>query len=446
MSRYIVLLFSLLLGLTQGPGSSHAQADDITALMASAQGTYPAAQLTVMCIAIHQTTATPAQNLALLQKLGVHCVRSDNLWNVIERVGSAGSYDWSGYDALWVPLCKVGIKPIMLATYNNPIYAARVFAPVAGGINIAAFKNFSVAMANHYMDTCPQMVIELFNEPSTTNWTTVPWSGASYAAMLAPVSAAVKAAQPRVTVYSGGIGFEPGPDQTAWIREMVGAGLKFPAVDAYAFHPYNYDPGHPAATLPPEQLLIDAKAFAQAAGSTGQGKPVVLTEYGFPLPALGGDLTKQGFYTARGMLAAIIGRYPVSTYYDLIDDGTDGSLENTFGLFRNGAFKVPYEIKPAGMAFAAIMNAMARASTFTIAFDSAISAPTISFEKPEGAAIVVWTYDPKGKKSYARQIGAFKRVSCKDVLGKTYPCRYVDGTLSMSLSESSGPIVVTTQK
>jgi hypothetical protein len=446
MSRYIVSIFSLFLGLAQGPGSSHAQPDDIAALMAAAEGTYPAAQLTVMCVAIHPATATPMQDLVLLKKLGVHCARSDNNWDSIERVGSAGVYRWEGFDAFWSPLCKAGIRPIMIATYNNPIYAARVFAPVEGGINIAAFANFAVAVANHYISICPNMIEELFNEPNESNWTTVPWSGASYALMLAPVSAAVKAAQPRVTVYAGGLGFNPGPESTAWIRQMVGAGLKFPAVDAYAFHPYNYDQKNPAATLPPEQLLIDAKAFAQAAASSGQHKPVALTEYGFPLPALGGDLTKQGVYTARGMLAAIIGRYPLLTYYDLVDDGTDGSLDNTFGLFRNGASKAPYEIKPAGVAFAAIMNAMARASAFTIAFDPTISAPTISFEKPEGAAIVIWTYDAKGKKSYARGIGAFKHVSCKDVFGKTYPCFYADRTLSMSLSESSGPIVVTAQK
>jgi hypothetical protein len=446
MSRYIALFFSLFMGLAQGLGSSHAKADEIAARMSAAQGTYPAAQLTAMCVAIHQATATPAQNLALLQKLGVHCARSDNNWESIERLGSAGIYRWEGFDAFWSTLCKAGIRPIMIATYNNPIYAARAFAPIAGGINIAAFSNFAVATANHYISICPNMIEELFNEPNAGNWTGVPWSGPSYALMLAPVSAAVKAAQPRVTVYSGGVASDPGLDSMTWIRQMAGAGLKFPAVDAYAFHPYSFDQRNPAATLPPEQLLIDAGAFAQATASSGQRKPVALTEYGFPLSALGGDLTKQGFYTARGMLAAIIGRYPLLAYYDLIDDGADGTLDNTFGLFRNGAFKVPYEIKPAGAAFGAIMNAMAHASAFTIAFDPAISAPTISFGKPEGAAIVVWTYDTKGKKSYTRQIGSFTRVSCKDVLGKTYPCLYADGTLSMSLSESSGPIVVTAQK
>jgi hypothetical protein len=446
-ARLTIVFLLLLLGLAQGLGTTSALAEDVAALITAAQGTYPASQLPLMCVSIHQATATPAQNLALLQKLGAGCARSDIVWDSIERVGSAGSYQWGEFDDFWSTLCRAGIKPIMIVTYNNPIYAAGVFRPVAGGVNIAAFKNFAVATANHYISICPNMIEELFNEPNAINWTTVPWSGASYALMLAPVSAAIKAAQPRVTVYSGGLGFDPGPESMAWIKQMVGAGQRFSSVDAYAFHPYDYDENTPDKTLPPEQLLIDAGLFAKAAASTGQGKPVVLTEYGFPLQALGGDLMKQGIYTARGMLAAIIGQYPLYTYYDLIDDGTDyANRENTFGLFRNGSAMVPYEIKPAGKAFAAIMDAMAKAKTYSIAYDAAIMATTISFEKAAGTSLVVWTYDSAATKSYTRPIGSFRQVSCKDVLGKTYPCSYSSASLSIELTEAKGPVVVTALK
>jgi hypothetical protein len=437
---------SLLLGLMQMGSAPASESAEIAELISRAEGTYPASQLTLMCIAAHQNAASPGQTLALLQKAGAHCVRSDNAWDLIERVGFAGSYDWSGSDEFWSVLCKAKINPIMIATYNNPLYAPARFRPIAGGVNITAYKNFTVAMADHYISICPNMVEELFNEPSALNWTTVPWSGTSYAAMLAPVSAAIKAAQPRVAVYSGGIGFDPGPEETDWIKQMVGAGKKFPAVDAYAFHPYNYDQKNPAATLPPEQLLIDAKTFAEASASTGQGKPVALTEYGFPLQALGGDLTKQAFYAARGMLAAIIGQYPVQTYYDLIDDGSGTDLENSMGLFRNGGAKPPYEMKPTGAAFAAITAAMAGATAYTIAFDPEISAPTVSFDRPEGKIFVIWTYDANGAKSYMREIGPFRQLGCKDVLGKSFACHYSNGTLSMALSERSGPIIVTALK
>jgi hypothetical protein len=399
----------------------------------------------LICVAIHPNTASPSQNLALLQKIGAGCARSDINWDWIERTGFAGAYDWQGADDFWSPLCRAGIKPIMIATYNNPIYAAGVFRPIAGSVNIAAYKNFAVAIANHYHAICPHMAVELFNEPSASNWTTIPWSGASYALMLAPVSAAIKAAQPRVTVYSGGIGMDP-HDQATWITQMVGAGQRFTSVDAYALHPYFYETPRPGTPVP-EQLLIDASNFVHYAGSTGQAKPVALTEYGFPLKLVQGDLNKQGIYVARGMLAAIIGRYPVQTMYDLIDDGTDETnLENTYGLFRNSAAKVPYDMKPAAIAFRSVTEAMAKAEAFTVAFDAALSVPTISFNRADSETFVIWTYDQSGPKSYERPIGSFRRVSCKDVLSKIYPCSYANGTLSMVLSEASGPIIVTALK
>jgi hypothetical protein len=434
----------LCLGLTPSASLHAAPADEIAALIAAAQGTYPASKLPIMCVAIHPTVS-PSQNLALLQKIGAGCARSDIGWDWIERAGSAGAYDWQSADDLWLPLCHAGLKPIMIATYNNPLYAAGVFRPIVGSVNIAAYQNFAVAIANHYSAICPHMAVELFNEPSASNWTTTPWSGASYASMLSPVSAAIKAAQPRVTVYSGGIGMDP-HDPASWITQMVGAGQRFPAVDAYALHPYVYEMPPPGTPVP-EQLLIDAANFARFAGSSGQAKPIALTEYGFTAKQVNGDLARQGIYIARGMLAAIIGRYKVQTIYDLIDDGTDeNNPENTFGLFRNGAAKIPYDMKPAGIAFRTIVEAMAKAKTFTVSFDAAISAPMVSFDKENGQTLVTWTYDASGPKSYKRPIGSFRKVSCQDVLGKIYPCSYADGILSMPLSEASGPIIVTAQK
>jgi len=410
-------------GLASPAALNAAPAPEIATLISAAQGTYPASKLPVICVALHQSTASPAQNLALLRKIGAGCARTDISWASIERAGSAGAYDWQDVDDLWSPLCRAGIRPIMIAGYNN----------------------FAVAIANHYSAMCPHMAVELFNEPSARNWTGTPWSGASYAFMLAPVSAAIKAAQPSVTVYSGGIGLDP-HDPAGWITQMTGAGQRFPGVDAYALHPYFYETP-PPGTAVPEQLLIDAAHFARDAGSSGQAKPIALTEYGFPLKLVQGDLGKQGIYVARGILASIIGRYRVQTIYDLVDDGTgDADPENTYGLFQNAAAEVPYGMKPAAIAFRSVTEAMAKARTFTVAFDAAISAPTISFDKSNSEVFIAWTYDASGAKSYRRPIGSFSHVSCEDVLGKTYPCSYANGILSMTLSESSGPVVATALK
>jgi len=399
-----------------------------------AKGTYPATHMPQMCVAFHPTTP-PQQNLALIKILGATCARTDNGWDQIER--EIGVYDWKNYDSIWLPLCKAHIRPIMIATYNNPLYAAGVFRAIAGQPDIEAFTKFAVAMANHYIGPCPDMIIELFNEPNAVNWTTVPWSGASYGAMLAPVSAAIKKAQPRVTVFSGGLGFDAqNPD--LWIADMV-RGVSFPAVDAYAFHPYHYDEKNPARTLPPEQLLIDTGHFADHA-KTGSAKPVALTEYGFPWKALGGDLKRQGLYTARAMLAAIIGRYPFQTIYDLVDDGTDyTNVQNTFGLFRSGT----YEAKPSGLAFMTVARAMADAKTITLDYDAAQMMPELTFDKPQGKTLAVWTLDKSGAKTFSKAMDSVKRPSCSNTFGEPYPCLYQDGILSFSFFETDAPILVT---
>jgi len=421
-----------------------------------AKGTYPATHMPQMCVAFHPTTP-PQQNLALIKMLGATCARTDNGWDQIER--EIGVYDWKNYDAIWLPLCKAHIRPIMIATYNNSLYAAGVFRAIAGQPDIEAFTKFAVAMANHYIGPCPDMIIELFNEPNAVNWTTVPWSGASYGAMLAPVSAAIKKAQPRVTVFSGGLGFDAqNPD--LWIADMVRGG-SFPAVDAYAFHPYHYDEKNPARTLPPEQLLIDAGRFTEHAGHAKSleaksleakslpaepvaakpilAKPIALTEYGFPWKALGGDLKRQGLYTARAMLAAVIGRYPFQTIYDLVDDGTDyTNVQNTFGLFRSGT----YEAKPSGLAFMTIARAVADAKTITLDYDAAQMMPVLSFDKPQGKTLAVWTFDKSGAKTFSKAMDSAKRPSCSNTFGEPYPCLYQNGVVSFSFFETDAPILV----
>jgi len=410
----------------------------IGAAIEKAKSTFPATQIPQMCVAFHPTTP-PEQNLALIKKLGATCARTDNGWDQIER--EIGVYDWKEADAIWLPLCKAHIRPIMIATYNNPLYAAGVFRAIAGKPNVDAFAKFSAAMADHYVKACPDMIIELFNEPNAVNWTTVPWSGASYATMLAPVSAAIKKAQPHVIVFSGGLGFDA-QSPTRWVSDMVRTGEGLPAVDVYAFHPYNYDEGTPVKTLPPEQLLVDTTRFADH--TKASAKPIALTEYGFPLKALGGDLKRQGFYTARAMLAAIIGHYSLQTIYDLVDDGTDyTNVQNTFGLFHTGISDLPYEIKPSGLAFTTIARAMADAKSVTLDYDAAQMMPTLTFEKTQDQTLAVWTLDTDGAKTFSKPIASAKKPSCTNTFGKPYPCRYQDGILSFSFTETDAPILVT---
>lgn len=406
------------------------------------QGTFPPSRLPRICVSIHPSTASGTKNLALLQEVGATCARSDGAtWEGIET--SKGIYNWASQDSFWLPICRAGLSVIMVPTYNNTLYAPSIFRPIAAGANTQAFVNFAVAMADHYASRCPGgLTIEVFNEPNLPIWTSSQWTGSQYAPVLAAVSSAVKAAQPRVKVYSGGVSPGPGTQPpNVFAAEMTRA-ARFPHVDAYGVHPYNYSNSSPLRTPPPEQILIDLAAFRDSLGR--DRKPIANTEYGFPYHAVGNDLALQARYVARAMLATITGGYPLYTQYDLIDDGTDYSNgENTFGLVYSGKAKPPYGMKPAGVAFEAVTRAMAGTKSYRVAYDVGQHVITIAFTKSAGKAFAIETWDADGPKSFLSSIGRFSTVTCQDVLGNPYACSYSDGKLSMMLTAASGPVIVT---
>jgi hypothetical protein len=406
------------------------------------QGVFPASRLPQMCVAIHPSTATGFENLRLLQEVGASCARSDGeTWEGIET--SKGVYNWTSEDSLWLPICAAHLSAIMVLTYNNTLYAPSVYHPISPGQNALAFANFARATANHYAPRCTKsLAIEVFNEPNLLVWTTSQWTGHQYAPVLAEVASFVKSVQPRVKIYSGGVSPGDGtqPPNT-FVAGMIGT-ASLVDVDDFAIHPYNFTESPTPPTPPPEHILLDLDSFAVSARR--DRRQIVNTEYSFPYQAVGNNLDVQGRYVARAMLATIIGGYPFYTHYDLIDDGTDYSVDqNTFGLLWNRSAKSPYALKPAGVAFKSITGAMSGTQSFRITYDHTHHVATITFTKSTGKVFAIETWDDDSSKSYSTSIGSFLSVSCKDVLGKPYACSYFNGTLSMLLTPAAGPVIVT---
>jgi hypothetical protein len=195
-------------------------------------------------------------------------------------------------------------------------------------------------------------------------------------------------------------------------------------------------------------LLLDLQAFRSASTAS---RPVAVTEYGFPYGAVGSSLDKQGIFLGWAMLNAIVAAVPYFVVYDLVDDGVDYGTtnENTFGLFFNGAASAdhpvpaatPYGIKPAGTAVSSVTAAMASTKFYKVSYDSAASAATITFEKPEGTTFAIWTISAARPQAYSAMIGEFASVTCKDLLGRSVPCRYQEKKLSLILTTSAGPVI-----
>lgn len=426
-------------------------------------GTYSGSTLPKMCVNAHVKTATAAKTVTLLETLRAGCVRIDWNWDIIER-DRPGTYNWDGktltdpsgavsFSSYFSTICGSGIQPILLAAYNNPLYAAGAFTAVSGPTNVEGYSNFGKALARQAKALkCPGPIIEAFNEPNLKIWTSgARWSGSDYAPVLRTFSAAVKTIGADVTVFSGGVSPGPGIMPVPWIMQLMSANTAFPDVDGLALHPYSYSQAADKIASPfPDQLLLDLKAFR--AGSAGS-KPIAITEYGFPYTAVGNNLDMQGIYTGWAMLASIVAKVSYFASYDLVDDGLDygATGENTFGLFFNGASSAghpvsdatSYGIKPAGTAFRSVTKTMASTKSYRISYDSAASAVVIAFEKSEGTTFAIWTTKRTRPQAYSAPIGQFGSVSCKDLLGKQLDCNYSGKNLSITLSVAVGPVLVT---
>lgn len=436
----------------------------------NASGTYSASLLPKWCVNGHTATASAAQNVTLINTVGAKCARIDATnWDQIEL--SLGVYTWTASDALWNAMCGAGIQPIFIATYNNTLYgAATVFTTISGSTQINGYSNYTVAALNRLVGTngCVNPIAELFNEPNLTQWTTSTWAGSAYIGVAATVAAAAKAAQSTITVITGGA--SPGvgtvPPQL-WLGGAVGSSPTLTNISGYALHPYNYNEGTPALTPnPAPQLAVDTAAFSQVAASgVGQvtNKPIYITEYGFPLQAFGAapstcvspsTCQTQGLYMAYAMLTAIPLFVPYFVQYDLVDDGTSYSAtdQNTFGLFYNGSASsgnpvtgaTPYGIKPQGKAFQSVAACTLNATSFNLSYNTSINVETETFNKSgSNACLAIFTWDPSSTKSYSASIGTFSSVICADVFGNIVTCTYSGGTLSLNVSTSVGPVIVT---
>jgi len=62
-----------------------------------------------------------ADSVARIRDTGFRIVRTDLLWAQVER--QQGVYDWAPFDGLVADLRAVGLAPLLILDYSNPLYA-----------------------------------------------------------------------------------------------------------------------------------------------------------------------------------------------------------------------------------------------------------------------------------------------------------------------------------
>lgn len=293
------------------------------------------------------------------QALGVQWARFQLLWANVQRGGPA-SYDWTPTDNLVRELGERGIRPLAVLG-TTPPWAARAAGctqDTCAPTDPAQLAAFARTAATRYSGQIA--AYELWNEPNTAIFYAPAPDPVGYTRLLRATYPAIKGADARATVMTGGVapavtqlsasGVARTVQPVEFLSTIYANGGRG-SFDAVGWHPYSYpqmpggsDPGSAWVQLYGSALNVRGLMVANGDG----GKKIWATEFGAHTdPAGEGYITEsaQASYLGSG-----IDQWRTYSWagpmivYQLRDRGTDrADRENFFGLQRfDGSRKPAY--------------------------------------------------------------------------------------------------------
>jgi polysaccharide biosynthesis protein PslG len=253
---------------------------------AQASGGGPAIGLSVPTL-VNESSSQQAASLATMRSIGVRWVRVDANWSWVQPTGPS-SFDWSLIDREVDSMTAAGMH-VDLIIDDTPPWARNSDAPGNWGqpASASAFATYAREVAERYV---PKGVLtyEIWNEPNIqTFWTPAP-NPTLYTAMLRDSYSAIKAAEPKATVLSGGLA--PATDDgtniapITFLGDMYADGAKG-SFDALGYHAYSaptlpdtYNPGSGWSQM--DQTNPSLRSVMTANGDAG--KQIWITEVGAP--------------------------------------------------------------------------------------------------------------------------------------------------------------------
>jgi len=344
----------------------------------------------ISCHLDYLTNTQLSEQLALMAKAGVRWIRYDVTMDNIEPTD--GIFDFSIYDNITTQATALGIQTIaIIAQYNVPKWALSTVSGATYPSN-SAYQAFCQAVAAHYVGKIN--FFELGNEPNISEFWNTGCDPVAYTAFLKAGYTGIKAGNPNAGVMTAGLANVTGDvsqgiatgthnyDTTNFLTLMYENGAHG-YFDYLAIHPYTW----PAA--PNFSIINSCVSIMNSNGDTG--KPVIITELGWPTNTGGGPNdypvgnteAQQATYITDSFEMIISGSYqfvPVLCIYDFVDDGTDPTYqEDNFGLVEADM----QTIKPAYTAYQGVAAALATAPILTPNLPPAFSftgSATIGFD------------------------------------------------------------------
>jgi polysaccharide biosynthesis protein PslG len=288
---------------------------------------------------IHDSDGTTQDGVAsALGWLGVRSVRLDAPWKEIET--APGRYAIPAWLDSAVDTARArGVEPLLILAYGHPRFGTdKPRTPDA----IEAYSRYAAFVTQHFKGRV--RLFDLWNEWDAHTGGTTEGNADDYVLLARRAYPAIKAANSRAIVLSGGIS-SLGLGQ-GWVERFVALG-GLQLVDGVSIHPYNFDKRDGNT---PEAAIDEIDRVHSLLGSSSL--QIYVTEMGYP------SFTGRGGVSAdvaaldltRFVLLASTRPYVAGVWwYCLRDQGNDrGNKEHNFGVLDNA-----FMPKPAGQALRA---------------------------------------------------------------------------------------------
>ncbi len=327
----------------------------------------------------------PPESMDLMRRYGIVRFRDEIHWRAC--VPQKGRFAMPDYAEAYIARAAgLGMRPLIIVDYNNPLYDNDGFPNSPEAIEAFAFYAAELARATRGRVN----ELEVWNE----------WIGGcgmggrpgdhgpeAYGRLLKGTYAAVKKQFPDLTVV--GIGGEYGPKCPENVATMI-ATAGPASLDGFSIHPYRY-PQSPEET----DLVGEVARVADAAARAGAGRKAWITEIGYPTHRTPGgcDGRTQARLGVRTLaLLQGMGIVQAVYWYDFKDDGLRREYnEHNFGIVHHQAYQCAP--KPAAVAFSVFVRMTEGARCAGLARRGEVHA--VSYRRADGRDVLVaWTTGP----------------------------------------------------
>jgi polysaccharide biosynthesis protein PslG len=237
------------------------------------------------------------REMNLMKHIGVHWIRAVFPWAQVQgQDATAADEEWAYLDRLVNYAGALGMQVDAIID-NSPVWAQSSIPtiPCANqpSFNLTAYANFAAEVAARY-PTSVVSAIELENAPNLPgNW--VKPDACGYTQLMKEAYPAIKAANPTVSVLTGGLGAQnairkgqQGIAGDIFFGQMYAQGAQG-YFDVLSWHPYSY-PCTPSQSCPKNRPWYKTGAVRQMMIDHGDGaKPIWATEFGAPTNGTASD-------------------------------------------------------------------------------------------------------------------------------------------------------------